>query len=230
MTKGLLIEDDQDIANLIVEDFADANLMVEHVADGAVGLERALSGDFDFILLDWMLPSLEGSEVCRGIRQSDERTPIIMLTSKNRALDKVLLLELGADDYVTKPFDLDVLRARVKAILRRSKRQEGVVSQEDVIVRDELEIDLIKRRVTKAGELIELTAREFDIVALLAKNPGRPFTREQISEAIDGMVVAGNERALTSAMNRIRNRLEPDPKNPTYVKTARGVGYYFSEE
>ena len=213
--KGLLIEDDQDIANLIVEDFADANLFVDHVTDGALGLELALSGGFDFILLDWMLPSLEGSEVCRRIRQANETVPVILLTSKSRTLDKVLLLELGADDYVTKPFDLDELKARVKAILRRSTRQPESSEGEPIIKKNDLEIDLAKRRVTKSGESVELTAREFDIVALLAQNPGRPFTRDQISEAIDGMVVAGNDRALTSAMNRIRNRLEPDPKNPT---------------
>lgn len=230
MVKGLLIEDDQDIANLLVEDLAEANISIEHLADGEAGLAAALSGRYEFVLLDWMLPSLDGSEVCRRIRQENRSIPIILLTAKSRSIDKVLLLELGADDYITKPFDLDEVRARIKAVLRRV--QQGAVSStrtSGLVVYQDLVIDLEKRSAQLGGKPIELTAREFDILALLAEHAGKPLSKKQICEAVDGSAHAGYERALSSTINRMRNRLEPDPKNPRFIKTAHRFGYFFPE-
>lgn len=230
MDKGLLIEDDQDIANVLIDDLAEANLFVDHIADGKEGLAAALSGKYAFVLLDWMLPSLDGSEVCRRIRQEDRSIPIILLTAKNRSIDKVLLLELGADDYITKPFDLDEVRARIKAVLRRVEQSAvGGASASGVVVYQELEIDLQKRSAQLAGKTIELTAREFDILALLAEHAGKPLSKKQICEAVDGSAHAGYERALSSTINRMRSRLEPDPKNPQFIKTAHRFGYFFPE-
>lgn len=230
MVHGLLVEDDCDIARALVEDFAESNFILEHFDDGALGLEAALSGKYEFVILDWMLPSILGSEVCRKIRQSDQSIPIILLTSKSRTIDKVLMLEIGADDYVTKPFVLDELLARVKAVLRRNANTVSTGKSSRVIRLGELEINLDKRTIHRDEKPIELSSREFEIVALLAQNPGTPFTKEQICEAVDGFVGVGYERALISTINRIRVRLETDPKKPQYLITARGFGYYLAEE
>ena len=229
----LLIEDDPDIAGLVRLHLRDLNFEVELATDGLKGLELALSGNFDLVILDLMLPKLDGHQVCKKIRQRDTRLPILMLTLKSELVDKVLGLELGADDYMTKPFSIQELQARVKALLRRAEvvnESDQTVSVPPPIKVGELLIDRDKRRVTLRGVEVELTPKQLDLLVLLASNPGRPYSRQELLDRVWGYQSSGYEHTIDTHVNRLRSKLEPNPSNPTLIITVWGVGYKFAEE
>lgn len=227
----LIIEDNVDIAQLIQVNLSDANLQVEHVTDGEVGLRTAMSGKYSLLILDLMLPGMEGLEICRRLRASGDYTPILMLTAKSSELDRVLGLELGADDYLTKPFSVPELTARVKAILRRAEHYQASSddTDSDRLEVGELSINSTKRLVSLAQNPIELTAKEFDLLWYFATQPGRVFTRAQLLDSVWGYGHEGYEHTVNSHINRLRAKIELNPNKPEYVLTVWGVGYKFRQ-
>ena len=226
----LIVEDDPDIAELLLINLNDLGYQADHVNDGMTGVSRALSGDYALVILDVMLPKLDGLEVCKRIRQETKTLPILMLTSKAEEFDKVLGLELGADDYLTKPFSLRELVARVKAILRRvDAQQEKVAEGTGEMQYGNLVINIEKRKVTLDGQVVELTAKEFDLLALFATNPGRAYSRQELLDIVWGYQFDGYDHTVNSHINRLRAKIEGDPSDPLYIKTVWGVGYRFTE-
>lgn len=226
----LVIEDDPDIAQLVRLHIADLPAEVKIAADGIVGLAEAESRPYELVILDLKLPGMDGLEICRRLRAKGSYTPILMLTSKSSELERVLGLEMGADDYLTKPFSVLELTARVKAILRRmnaSRTPDGEAPQR-IQVRD-LEIDLDRRTVVVRGESVTLTAKEFDLLAHFARHPGRVFTRDQLLDQVWGYQHSGYEHTVNSHINRLRAKIERDAQSPEYVQTVWGVGYKFNE-
>lgn len=227
----LVIEDQQDIAKLVGMHLKDNDCQVKLAHDGHAGLAEAEAKNYDLIILDLMLPGIDGLEICRRLRAQANYTPILMLTSKSSELDRVLGLEMGADDYLTKPFSVLELTARVKAIFRRVDAIGArEVKAKQIIGVGELMIDVERRVVKLAGAGIDLTAKEFDLLLHLAQNPGRVYTRTQLLDQVWGYSHSGYEHTVNSHMNRLRAKLERDPANPRYVLTVWGVGYKFSEE
>ncbi len=233
MTKTvLIIEDDRDISDLISLHLRDLGCRTESVADGNDGLDRALSRQYDLIILDVMLPGMDGFEICRQLRDQRMRLPILMLTAKSEELDKVLGLEFGADDYLTKPFSIRELTARVKAILRRVEamaKSPGEQSVKAEIHIGDLSIDMEKRKVVLEGRAIELTAKEFDLLALFARYPGRCFSRHQLLDTVWGYQFNGYDHTVNTHINRLRAKIEGNPSRPKYIQTVWGVGYKFAE-
>ena len=231
--KILIIEDDPNIIDVIEIHLTDLGYTLDRAADGASGLEKALSQDYRLIILDLMLPKIDGMEVCKKIRSQNSYIPILMLTARSEELDKVLGLEFGADDYITKPFGIREFLARVKAILRRvevDKEIGNIREFQAPLEFAELKIDLQKRKVTVSGKLIELTAKEFDLLALFAGNPGRVYNRQELLDIVWGYQYSGYDHTVNSHINRLRNKIEQDPANPRFLKTLWGVGYRFSEK
>jgi two-component system alkaline phosphatase synthesis response regulator PhoP len=181
-------------------------------------------------VLDIMLPKVDGLEICKEVRRKDIYTPILMLTSKSEEMDKVLGLEVGADDYLTKPFSIREFIARAKAILRRIDAIQKEIGNEKDISVSELTIEGSKRRVTLRGERIDLTPKEFDLLLFLASHPGKTYTREQLLNLLWGYQYDGYEHTVNSHINRLRSKIEPDISNPKYILTSWGVGYRFNEE
>lgn len=230
MKKVLVIEDDKSIADLLEIHLKDLNCEVTTIQDGEEGLKSATSNPFDLIVLDLMLPKVNGLEICKEVRKKDIYTPILMLTSKSEEMDKVLGLEVGADDYLTKPFSIREFIARAKAILRRVEAiQKEIGSDSDISVSD-LSIEASKRKVTLRGERIELTPKEFDLLHLLASHPGKTYTREQLLNILWGYQYNGYEHTVNSHINRLRSKIEPDISNPKFILTSWGIGYRFNEE
>lgn len=228
--KILFVEDNRDIAKLVMINLQDKHLQVEHVADGTVGLDMALSGEYQLVILDLMLPGMDGVDVCRAMRREKVYTPVLMLTARTSELDRVLGLEVGADDYLTKPFSVPELIARVNAILRRSQEyQPQDLTDSSPLNFGDLQIDPDRRQVALRGQDIELTAREFDLLLHFASHPGRVFTRAQLLDSVWGNGYEGYEHTVNSHINRLRAKIEPDPANPCYVMTVWGVGYRFAE-
>ena len=227
----LVIEDQQDIAELVKLHLKDLNCSVKLAFDGIAGLAEAESGQYDLLILDLMLPGMDGLEVCKRVRAKSRYTPILMLTSKSSELDRVLGLELGADDYLTKPFSVMELVARVKAIFRRSDAlAPGATTEAPKVIRaGELEIEPDKRQVTLAGRPVELTAKEFDLLVHFARNPGRVYSRSQLLDAVWGYSHSGYEHTVNSHINRLRMKIEADPAKPRYILTVWSVGYKFNE-
>lgn len=225
----LLVEDEPDLADLVRIHLSDLGYRVDAVADGALGLQRALAQPYALIILDVMLPGLDGLEVCRQLRASQRATPILMLTAKSEEVDKILGLELGADDYVTKPFSIRELVARVRALLRRVELDQPEAAPAELAFGD-LVIQPLKRKVQVAGEPVELTAKEFDLLHLFAQHPGRAFSRQELLDKVWGYQYAGYSHTVNSHINRLRSKIEPDPATPRYVQTVWGVGYRFAEE
>lgn len=225
----LVVEDDADIADLIEIHIRDAGFDVQLEADGPSGLRQAESGRYGLVVLDLMLPGLDGFEVCKRIRKSDPHLPILMLTSRSEEMDKVLGLELGADDYLTKPFGVRELVARVKALMRRVDLAEPDPGA-PLLSFGRLQIDLVKRGVTLEGSPLELTAKEWDLLTLFAKHPGRVFTREELLDLVWGYQYDGYSHTVNTHINRLRNKVERDPARPVYIITKRGLGYRFSGE
>ncbi len=228
----LIIEDDQNIADLVEIHLDDLGYKLRWEGDGESGLSTALQNDYALIILDLMLPKLEGFEVCKRIRAKDKQTPILMLTSKSEELDKVLGLELGADDYMTKPFSIRELIARIKAILRRmdvAGKSNQPEEQDSRIAYEGLAIDFGKRKVTLDDSTVSLTVKEFDLLALFARNPGRTYNRQELLDLVWGYQFIGYEHTVNSHINRLRNKIEEDSANPKYIRTVWGVGYRFAE-
>ena len=229
--KVLLIEDDPVIADLLEIHLKDLDLKLDSADDGESGLEKAINNDYELVILDLMLPKMDGLDVCKGIREKKKSMPILMLSAKSEEFDKILGLELGADDYMTKPFSIRELLARIKSIIRRVKDlKEGV--QENVpkeLIFDTLYIDLNKRKVVLDGIVIELTAKEFDLLALFALNPGWAYSRENLLNIVWGYQFTGYEHTVNSHINRLRSKIEQDPSQPRFIKTVWGVGYKFVE-
>jgi two-component system alkaline phosphatase synthesis response regulator PhoP len=230
MKKVLVIEDDKSLADLLEIHLKDLNCDVTTILDGGEGLKTATTDNFDLIVLDIMLPKVDGLEICKEVRRKDIYTPILMLTSKSEEMDKVLGLEVGADDYLTKPFSIREFIARAKAILRRIDAIQKEIGNEKDISVSELTIEGSKRRVTLRGERIDLTPKEFDLLLFLASHPGKTYTREQLLNLLWGYQYDGYEHTVNSHINRLRSKIEPDISNPKYILTSWGVGYRFNEE
>ena len=231
--RALIVEDDADLAQLVQINLRDIDCQSDVAATGPEGLRRAMEEPFDVIILDIMLPGLSGIEVCRRLRAQRLTTPILMLTAKAEELDKVLALDLGADDYLTKPFSVPELLARVKARLRRSapNKEPGFAGGAAVcLTGGDLTLDLDRRTVSVAGRPIELTAKEFDLLALLLSHPGRVYTRTQLLDQVWGYSYAGYEHTVNSHINRLRMKIERDAANPAYVLTVWGVGYKLNDD
>ncbi|MDH5445339.1 MAG: response regulator transcription factor [Gammaproteobacteria bacterium] len=233
MYRILVIEDNVDMAELVAMHLRDIDVDPVVCHDGIQGLNLAEKERFDLLILDLMLPGKDGIEICQQLRKQNNYTPILMLTAKSSELDRVLGLEIGADDYLTKPFSVRELIARVKAILRRMDAMSGngASSQTDIqrLSFGELEIDSDMRKVSLAGEDIVLTAKEFDLLWHFAKNPGRVFSRLQLLDTIWGYGHDGYEHTVNSHINRLRSKIEKDPSQPEYVLTVWGVGYKFAD-
>lgn len=227
----LVVEDNRDILNLLNINLSDQDYNVIIAEDGEKALKQFHAFNPSMVILDVMLPKLDGLEVCKRIRKEDRMIPILMLTAKTEEVDKVLGLELGADDYMTKPFSIRELLARVKAILRRLDIQ----SEEDrgdgrVMEFDDLIVDTGKRKVTLDGESIELTSKEYDLLNLFFSNPGKAYSREELLNTVWGYSYEGYSHTVNSHINRLRSKIEDDPSNPHYIRTVWGVGYRFADK
>jgi two-component system alkaline phosphatase synthesis response regulator PhoP len=229
MTRTILVVDDEPGIVQIARDYLDrAGFRVITAGDGNTAVRLARSERPHLIVLDLMLPGMDGLDVTRTLRQDPltRTVPIIMLTALVEETDRLIGLELGADDYITKPFSPRELVARVRAVLRRS---EGPVAAGGIIQSGALRIDLERRSVRRAETPIELTATEFDLLAVLAREPGRPFTRTQLLERVYDVSFAGYERTIDAHIKNLRRKIEPDPQNPQYILTIYGVGYKFKD-
>ena len=226
----LIVEDDPDIGNLVEVHLKEEGFVVDRANDGLDGYEKASRGTYALIILDLMLPGLSGMEICKRLRAEKKALFILMLTAKSEELDKVLGLEFGADDYVTKPFSIRELVARVRAILRRTAVSAEVSAAGGEVLRfGRLQINIEKRRAELAGEVAPLTAKEFELLAYLAQHPGRPFTREQLLSAVWGYQYEGYEHTVNSHINRLRAKIEENAAEPAFILTVWGVGYRFAE-
>jgi DNA-binding response OmpR family regulator len=230
----LVVEDDPDIGRLVALQLAELGCESRLIDDGVAGLAEAQEGRYDLVILDLMLPRLDGLQICRRLRAAERHTPILMLTSKSSELDRVLGLELGADDYLTKPFSMLELAARVKGVFRRAEvaaatRQQDTASAL-LIEQGALRIDLQRHEVLLQGESLALTAKEFELLAHFARAPGRVFTRAQLLDQVWGYHHSGYEHTVNSHINRLRNKIERDPGNPEFIQTVWGVGYKFADQ
>ena len=227
----LLVEDDAEIISLLREGLRYEGFELTISRDGDSGLEKARQGDYGLILMDWMLPEIAGIDVVRALREDNIHTSVIMLTARHDELDKVAALEAGCDDYITKPFSIKELVARINAVMRRAASN---VHDEDstarTITKGELEIDLEKRSVTIRGEEIQLTATEFNLLTLLIRQPGRVYSRKQLLDIVWDYSFEGYENTVNTHVNRLRSKIEKNPNKPEYVLTVWGVGYKFSDE
>lgn len=231
LRKVLVIEDDHNIADLVALHLHDEGYEVEVQHNGDDGLTAALSGQYALIILDLMLPGLDGLSICRRLRGEEPYIPILMLTAKSSELDRVLGLEMGADDYLTKPFSIRELMARVKALFRRVEAMEMIPCGPAHATLDcgDLHIDIERRTVTVSGTPVELTAKEFELLLFFAQHPGRVYSRVQLLDQVWGYGHEGYEHTVNSHINRLRAKIEQDPAKPHYVLTVWGVGYKFAE-
>ncbi|MGI6580618.1 MAG: response regulator [Saccharofermentanales bacterium] len=228
--KILVVDDEQNIVEILRENLEREGYETIAAYDGKTALELALSDDPDLILLDCMLPQMDGFDVCRKLRQ-ETLVPIIMLTAKSEEIDKVLGLELGADDYIVKPFSMREVMARVKALLRRSHITEaGPQDTSDIIEYGDLKINQKAYEILMNDEPINLTLREYELVLFLARNAGQVFSRETLLEKVWGYEYFGDVRTVDVTIRRTREKLEPDQENYKYILTKRGVGYYFNRD
>lgn len=226
----LLVEDDPEITKLLNLYFDSGLYQLTCCSSGKEAIEKAGSSDFNLILLDITLPDTSGMEICKTLRQQAVQAPIVMLTCHSDETDKVLALELGADDYVTKPFGMLELMARVKALLRRSEQHDIKEQEEKKVIRfKDLVIDSNKMKATICGKRLDLTSKEFDLLLQLASNPGKTFSRQDLLEKIWGYAFEGYEHTITSHINRLRIKIESDLAYPQYILTSWGKGYRFSE-
>ena len=228
--KILVVDDEAAIGDILKINLEREGYLVYVAMDGEEGANIALTQNPDLVLLDVMLPKMDGFEVCKKIRRESE-VPIVMLTARTEEIDKILGLELGADDYVTKPFSVRELMARVKANLRRTVPKENIPdTEENTIKIGEITINTASYELRKAGKPIELTLREFELVKYLAESPNRIFSRETLLEKVWGYEYYGDMRTVDVTVRRLREKIEDDPGEPKYIMTRRGVGYYFSKE
>ncbi len=226
----LIIEDEENIAELIAIHLRDLPAAITIKGNGWQGLDEALTGKYDLLVLDLMLPGLGGMEICKQVRHKVRYLPILMLTAKSEEQDKIDGLELGADDYLTKPFSTGELMARVKAILRRTKRETKELEKDLVqIMRGELMMNLENRTVNRGGKVIDLTVKEFELLQLFMQNPTRAFTRTEILDEVWGEQFEGLEHTVNSNINRLRGKIEENVAAPKFILTAWGVGYKFGD-
>ncbi len=228
--KVLVIEDHTDIAEVVALHLSDIDCEVRHAANGLEGLRAALAERYDLIILDLMLPGMDGLEICRRVRAANRYVPILMLTAKSSEADRVVGLELGADDYLTKPFSVMELLARVKALFRRvealTQARDG---DTEVLHARDIVIDTGRRAVSVGGGAVDLTAKEFDLLLQFARHPGRVYSRAQLLDLVWGYGHAGYEHTVNSHINRLRAKIERDPAKPAHIITVWGVGYKFSD-
>ena len=228
----LIVEDDKDIVELLDIHLTDEGYHLDKAYDGLEGMQKAEENAYDLIILDIMLPNMDGIQLCSRLRGKDIYTPVLMLTAKSEEVDRVLGLESGADDYMTKPFSVRELTARVKAIFRRMEMMQDNAksSQKTQLKFDRLTIDHNKRKVIFDEHRIKLTPKEFDLLWLLASNPGRSYGREEILSLVWGYEFEGYEHTVNSHINRLRSKIEPNLSKPTYILTTWGIGYRFTED
>lgn len=232
MNKVLIIEDDPEIVDLIEIHLNDLSCDLIKTYSGEEGLAVLKSNPFDLVILDVMLPGIDGMEVCRRIRSEQNTVPILMLTAKSEEIDKVLGLEIGADDYLTKPFSIREFIARVKAIFRRTQMiQDGINSSAgNMIAIGDLTVDVEMRKVVVDGNKVDLSPKEFELLVLLASNKGKSYNRSRLLNLVWGYDFEGYEHTVNSHINRLRAKIEPDMAKPTYILTTWGIGYKFNEE
>jgi DNA-binding response OmpR family regulator len=225
----LLVDDEQSLQKLLGYPLRKEGYEVVSAVNGQEALDRFKEGEFDLVVLDVMLPRIDGFEVCRQLR-ARSAVPIIMLTAKTDEFDKVLGLELGADDYITKPFSMREFRSRVKAMLRRVELMRNGERTEEPLVEGDLRIDFAKRQVEVRAEPVRLTYVEFEILAVLARAPGRVFSRAMLLERLWGDAAYRDPRTIDVHIRHLREKIERDPKEPEYLFTGRGVGYHFRDK
>jgi DNA-binding response OmpR family regulator len=226
----LLVDDEQSIQTLLSFPLQRDGYEVVHASDGREALARFDEQSFDLVVLDLMLPRMDGLEVCKRLRGQGSTVPIIMLTAKSEEIDKVLGLELGADDYITKPFSMREFRSRVKAALRRAGMARPEEDDEGAIDVRGLKVDPVKRTVVRAGETVQTTFVEFEILTALARSPGRVFTRDMLLARVWGDSAYRDPRTIDVHIRHLREKIEADPKEPEYLFTVRGVGYRFRDD
>jgi len=229
MKQILIIEDDLEIIKLLEIHLTDLIYTTTIATDGEVGLNKALDYDYDLVLLDLTLPTMDGIEVCKKLR-AKKNTPVIMLTAKSEEIDRVLGLEIGADDYITKPFSIRELLARIKAVIRRTSTKPEVEKSSTFLSFEDLSIDIDKRKVILNNTKIELSPKEFELLVLMASNPGRNYSRTELLNIIWGYNFGGYEHTVNSHINRLRAKIEADMTAPNYILTSWGVGYKFNED
>lgn len=230
MAKILVVEDEQSIQTLLAYNLKDAGYEVITALDGREGLDKALTETPDLILLDWMLPHMDGMEVCKQLRLQKNQVPIIMLTAKDAEFDKVLGLELGADDYMTKPFSPREVLARVKALLRRSQLSDQTDGSGDKKYQfRDLVIYPERFEVLKNGESLEFTPKEFELLIYLVENKNRVLTRDQLLSSVWNYDFAGDTRIVDVHVSHVREKIEENSRKPFFIKTIRGLGYKFEE-
>jgi DNA-binding response OmpR family regulator len=230
MKNVLIIDDEKQISDLLGIHLKDIDCTITKEYDGIKGFNAAKSGNYDLIVLDIVLPGMDGFDVCRELRKTGITTPILMLTSKSEEIDKVVGLELGADDYLTKPFGIREFIARVKAIFRRAETLKSDINiRKDLKVGD-LSIEVSSRKVLIKKRKIELTAKEFDLLYLLASNPGQVYSREKLLDIVWGYDHSGYEHTVNSHINRLRKKIELNVSNPQFILTSWGSGYSFNEQ
>ncbi|NLK21530.1 MAG: response regulator transcription factor [Epulopiscium sp.] len=225
--KVLVVDDEKLIVKGIKFSLEQENLLVDAAYDGEEALEMAKKDRYDLIILDVMLPKIDGLNVCQQIREFSD-VPIIMLTAKGEDMDKIMGLEYGADDYLTKPFNILELKARIKAILRRVTQNENVTDKKKIKTNG-LEMEISSRRVFVDEKEVNLTAKEFDMLELFASNPGKVYSRESLLETIWGYDYPGDVRTVDVHVRRLREKIEANPSQPEFIHTKWGVGYYFKD-
>jgi two-component system alkaline phosphatase synthesis response regulator PhoP len=226
----LVVDDEETIVRLVSYNLEKEGFCVITADDGLSALEQVKRNSPDLLILDIMLPSIDGLEVCRRLRQENIRVPIIMLNARDTEIDKVLGLELGADDYVTKPFSPRELVARVKAILRRSDQENDQGQKSEIMAIRDLSIDLQRYEVRVRGEVITLTPKEFELLRFLMRNVGRVLTRDVLLDKVWDYEFSGDTRIVDVHISRLRDKIELDPKSPIYIETVRGIGYRLKEK
>lgn len=227
--KILVVDDEQVLVKGMTFNLQNEGYEVDSAYDGDAAVELARKGGYDLIILDWMMPGLSGSEACMKIREFSE-VPIIMLTARSEDADKLMGFACGADDYVTKPFNILELKARIRALLRRSGAQARREQRRDLLTVGEVSLDTKQRVAIRDGRTIELTAKEYDLLELLMQHPRRVFSREQLMDQVWGYTYAGDYRTVDVHIRRLREKLERTPATPVYIITKWGVGYYFKGE
>ena len=224
--KVLVVDDEKLIVKGVRYSLEQDGMEVDCAYDGEEALQKIKDKEYDIILLDVMLPKLTGFEVCQQVREFSN-VPIVMLTAKGEDMDKILGLEYGADDYITKPFNILEVKARIKAIMRRTGKREGSTVASKMIVKGDLRIDCESRRVFSGEKELNLTAKEFDLLELLAMNPNKVYSRENLLNIVWGYEYPGDARTVDVHIRRLREKIEVNPSDPKYVYTKWGVGYYF---
>ena len=228
MSRVLIVEDEEAIADLEKDYLELSGFTVEIENNGTAGLKRALSEEFDMFILDLMLPGTDGFEICKKIRE-EKNTPILMVSAKKDDIDKIRGLGLGADDYITKPFNILEVKARIKAIMRRTAASQPKKEDSKVIEAGDLKLDCESRRLFILGKEVNLTAKEFDLLELLVNNPNKVYGRENLLNLVWGYEYPGDVRTVDVHVRRLREKIESNPSEPKYVHTKWGVGYYYSQ-